>query len=68
MPVLDGLSAIPRIHKVSPKTRILVFSGFEESGMSERALAASASGYLSKGVPPSELLTQVAAVAASPPK
>jgi DNA-binding NarL/FixJ family response regulator len=68
MPVMDGLSAIPRVHEVSPTTRILVFSGFEESGMAQRALAATASAYLTKGAPPEEVVSQVAAVAAAPPK
>jgi DNA-binding NarL/FixJ family response regulator len=68
MPVMDGLSAIPKVHAVSPQTRILVFSGFEESGMAQRALAATASAYLTKGAAPEEVVSQIAAVAAAPPK
>ena len=28
MPVMDGLAALPRVHEVSPKTRVILLTGF----------------------------------------
>lgn len=58
MPVMDGLQAIPEIRTATPSTKILILSGFEESRMSEEAIAAGAHAYLSKGVP----ITKIASV------
>jgi len=50
MPVMDGLEAIPLIREASPKTKIIVLSGFEANQLADRALALGASAYLEKGV------------------
>jgi DNA-binding NarL/FixJ family response regulator len=49
MPVMDGLQAIPELHRVAPHCRILVMSGFNEGEASERALSLCAEDYLEKG-------------------
>lgn len=49
MPIRDGLSAIPEILAGSPKTRILVLSGFTESSVGAQALRLGAHAYLEKG-------------------
>ena len=37
MPVMDGLEALPLVLAASPATRVVMFSGFEEQGLIERA-------------------------------
>jgi DNA-binding NarL/FixJ family response regulator len=59
MPELDGLEAIPLIHQVAPKSRIVVFSGFEEGRVAEVALSLKASRYIRKGAPLEELRSAV---------
>jgi YesN/AraC family two-component response regulator len=49
MPVMDGLQAIPEIHRLSPETHIVVLSGFEEAHMGSRALSLKAAAYIEKG-------------------
>lgn len=51
MPVMDGLQAIPEIRSATPRTKILILSGFDEARMSSEAITAGAHAYLSKGVP-----------------
>jgi YesN/AraC family two-component response regulator len=58
MPVMDGLQAIPKIRESTPRTKILILSGFDETRMSEEAMQAGAHAYLSKGVP----ITKIASV------
>ena len=59
MPVMDGLEALPHIKRVSPRTRVLVVSGFDTGTMSDSAAEAGADGYLQKGAPPAALLERV---------
>jgi PAS domain S-box-containing protein len=51
MPVMDGLAALPRIREVAPKTRVVMYSGFDEAGLAARAQELGASGYVSKSAP-----------------
>jgi DNA-binding NarL/FixJ family response regulator len=62
MPEMDGLEAIEIIAKSSPRTAIVVFSGFAEQRMADVALARGAHRYVEKGEP---LETLVAAVRAA---
>lgn len=55
MPEMDGLEAIPLIHQVAPRTKIVVFSGFEEGKVAQVALSLKASRYVRKGAPLEEL-------------
>ena len=66
MPELDGLEALPAIHEVAPRARVVVFSGFEESKLAEAARRLSASRYVRKGAPLHELRQAVRAVATAP--
>jgi DNA-binding NarL/FixJ family response regulator len=59
MPVLDGLSALPEILRVSPQTRVVVVSGSDADRTSVAATAAGAAGYLQKGHTPEELVAAV---------
>jgi DNA-binding NarL/FixJ family response regulator len=65
MPELDGLEAIPIIHEIAPRARIVVFSGFEEEKLADAALRRKASRYVRKGAPLDELRSAVRSVALS---
>jgi diguanylate cyclase (GGDEF)-like protein/PAS domain S-box-containing protein len=56
MPVMDGLEAIPKISGLSPRTRVVVLSGFEAAQMEQEARALGAHAYLTKGLSPAELV------------
>lgn len=60
MPVMDGLQAIPEIRRVSPKTKIVILSGFDESRMKPVALELGAHAYLEKGDATNRLLETLA--------
>ena len=51
MPVMDGLQALPSILEESPHTKVLMYSGFEEQGLAEKAVALGAAGFVPKAVP-----------------
>src|SRR4051794_40855241 len=59
MPVIDGLEAIPLIRERSPKTCIVVLSGFSEDRMKRAVLDAGASAYVEKGVPLEDIAAAV---------
>ena len=48
MPQMDGLEALPRILEVSPETRVVMYSGFQEEGLAHQALGLGASAFLEK--------------------
>ena len=48
MPVLDGLSALPRIREVAPDTRVVMLTAISNSEYRERAHAAGAVAYVEK--------------------
>jgi DNA-binding NarL/FixJ family response regulator len=58
MPKMDGMTAIPRILKASPHTKIIVLSGFVEMGGD--VLKAGAHGFFEKSAPPHELALTIA--------
>lgn len=68
MPVMDGLQAIPEIHRVSPSTRVAVMSGFQASKMRDHAISLSAEAYIEKGTTTEELCDALAGLWDSPPK
>lgn len=49
MPVLDGLSAIPKIIEASSDTKVVVLSAFASGEMSAKALTSGATVYMEKG-------------------
>jgi DNA-binding NarL/FixJ family response regulator len=55
MPTLDGLSAIPLIRDGSPRTKVLILSGFLEEELIVQAIEAGARGYLLKTLTHKEL-------------
>ena len=55
MPVMSGLQALPLIHKVSPKTKVVMVTGNPNKSFVEAAIADGAKGYLLKPVRPSHV-------------
>ena len=68
MPNLDGIAAIPEIHKAHPGVKIMVLSGFQTPRLTERALASCASAFLEKGASSDRIVDLVQEVASGPPK
>lgn len=62
MPTLDGLDALPGILAVSPETRVVMFTGFQERGLAERAKALGAADLLEKSVPVGQLALRLLAI------
>jgi PAS domain S-box-containing protein len=48
MPGMDGLEALPQVLESSPRTRVVMFSGFDEEPLALRALELGATSYLTK--------------------
>jgi len=61
MPVIDGLTALPKVLAASPGTRIVMYSGFDESGLAERAVELGAAAFVSKSAPFAEVLDRLLA-------
>lgn len=59
MPIMDGMEALPLIKEASPRTKVVVLSGFEAERLAESALEIGASAYIEKGVPPSLLVSEL---------
>ena len=55
MPTCDGLQALPAILAVCPDTTVVMFTGFEEQGLAERARELGAVDVLEKSIPLHEL-------------
>lgn len=48
MPVMDGLDALPKIRQACADTRVVMFTGFEHTGLEARALALGAAAFIEK--------------------
>lgn len=62
MPIMDGLEALPHIHSTSPRTRVVMYTGFDSHGLAERAKQLGAAAFLEKsagGKPLADELTRV---------
>jgi DNA-binding NarL/FixJ family response regulator len=62
MPTMGGVQAIERMRQVSPSTHVLVFSMHQDTAYARSALAAGASGYVTKRAVEDELLAGIRAV------
>ena len=67
MPGSDGLEALPTVLEVSPSTRVVMFSGFEEQGLAERARALGAADFIEKSVPVDALVERLLDAAGDAP-
>jgi DNA-binding NarL/FixJ family response regulator len=63
MPGLDGIGVTRRLPKVSPETRVIIFTSFGDREQVVAALDAGAVGYLLKDVEPDELGAAIRAAA-----
>lgn len=63
MPVVDGLAALPQVLGSSPTTKVVMYSGFDETGLAGRACELGARGFVQKSVPFAELLATLQDVA-----
>ncbi len=66
MPVLDGLAALPQVLEVSPGTRVVMYSGFQEQGLAHRAVELGASVFLEKSSSLDTLADELVAVLSAP--
>jgi len=69
MPDMDGLDALAAIPSVAPGARVVMFSGFEEHGLADRARRLGAADFVEKSVSIEELVERLeAAVAGEQPR
>ncbi len=59
MPVKSGLEVLPEVHRLSPKTRVVVMSSMETESMVEFALAMGACAFVPKPFHPLEIIAAV---------
>jgi DNA-binding NarL/FixJ family response regulator len=59
MPLQDGLESLPMIRSASPRSKIVMLSGFEERRLGSTALGLGASAYLEKGLPPERIVDEL---------
>ena len=62
MPVMDGISAIPRIKQVHPEVSIVMYTQFEDDDKLFRSICAGADGYVLKKTSPFKLLESITEV------
>lgn len=62
MPLMDGLEALPEILVRSPKSKVVVFSGFFADKLAADALALGAVAYIEKGIDPGALIAQLVGI------
>jgi PAS domain S-box-containing protein len=67
MPDMDGIDALPHISRVAPGTKVVMFSGFEEHGLADRARALGAVDFIEKSVPIDLVVDRLVAVVADAP-
>jgi PAS domain S-box-containing protein len=59
MPDVDGLDALAQLPARAPAARIVMFSGFEEHGLADRALALGAVDFIEKSTPIDDLVDRL---------
>jgi two-component system response regulator NreC len=64
MPTLGGIEAAVRIHRVTPKTKIIFVSQHNSDKLAQAALATGARGYVLKSAAGTDLISAVRAVLA----
>lgn len=59
MPVMDGISALQKIHQQWPSTQVILLSGHADMQLAVQAMSDGAFGYLMKPVDLDELLFKI---------
>jgi hypothetical protein len=67
MPTMDGLEALPGILTLSPETKVVVFTGFEERGLGALARELGAADFIEKSHPIDQLPERLAQVVGTAP-
>ena len=67
MPGMDGLEALPEVRRTSPSTQVIMFSGFDEQGLADRARELGAAAFIEKSVPIDQLVDELLSLADRPP-
>ncbi len=71
MPGMDGLEALPKVLEISPATKVVLYSGFEEHGLVEEARRLGATAFVQKSERIESLVEQAGAAdrrTAAPPR
>ena len=55
MPTMDGLEALPAILTLAPETRVVMFTGFGERNLADRARELGAADFIEKSIPIQDL-------------
>ncbi|HVU73267.1 MAG TPA: PAS domain S-box protein [Mycobacteriales bacterium] len=66
MPRLGGLEALPRVLAASPKTKVVLYSGFSEEGLAARGVELGATAFIEKSVAIDRLADELAEVLGRP--
>lgn len=61
MPVMDGMEALPHIVEVSPRTSVVMMTGFGSTRWRREAEALGATGWIEKGTPPNAMVEAIRA-------
>jgi PAS domain S-box-containing protein len=67
MPIMDGLEALPHVRTTSPRTQVVMYTGFDSHGLAERAKQLGASAFLEKSPASKPLPDELARVLALDP-
>lgn len=67
MPDVDGLDALAKVRTASPGTKVVMFSGFEEQGLADRARQLGAVDFIEKSIPIAQLAERLVAAAGGSP-
>ena len=67
MPGMDGLEALQAIRSAVPEARVVMFSGFEEQGLADKARALGAADFVEKSVNVEDLATRLLALVEGEP-
>ena len=59
MPVMDGMAALPEIRRLSPNSRIVVFSAFNRQDLRDDAARLGADAFSVKGIDPRALVALI---------
>jgi DNA-binding NarL/FixJ family response regulator len=66
MPEMSGIEAIPLVHQLAPKTRVLMVSVFLDEAKRRQALANGAVNFLRKGCTPTEITAAITSALLQP--
>lgn len=67
MPTMDGLEALPPVLALSPETRVVMYTGFSEHGLADRAREYGAVDLIEKSIPIRELAARLWEVVSNTP-